>query len=98
MTIGNIAIVMEMVTVNKRKQLWLKLLGQRAKSDIDKIYESYTGEDDRIHHCSNMYVSCCPTSSWEHLTSLLYEEDERTAMDLASQYLQPKGKLCLLSH
>ena len=67
---------------------------QRAKSIpeiVDEIYNSHSSEEDKTHTCSDVYVNCCPESSWEHLTSVLYEEDEMTAVDQARPFLPPRG-------
>ena len=60
---------------------------------VDEIYNSHSNEKEKIHACSDMYVSCRPESSWEHLTSVLYKKDEITALDQARPFLPPRGKL-----
>ena len=58
-----------------------------------EIYSSHSSEKEKTHACSDVYVNCRPESSWEHLTSRLYEEDELTAVDKARPFLPPRGKL-----
>ena len=103
----NVTDVMEKITVDKRRQLWKEVLKkeegplppplhQRAKSIpeiVDEIYNSHSSEEDKTHTCSDVYVNCRPESSWEHLTSLLYKEDEMTAVDQARPFLPPRGTL-----
>ena len=60
---------------------------------LKEIYSSHSSEKEKTHACSDVYVSCHPESSWEHLTSLLYEEDELTAVDQARPFMPPRGKL-----
>ena len=56
------------------------------------IYSSHSSEKEKTHACSDVYVNCHPESSWEHLTTLLYEKDELTAVDHARPFLPPRGK------
>ena len=64
-----------------------------AKWVVDNIYNSHSSEKEKTHACSDMYVNCRHQSSWEHLTSVLYEEDEMTAVDQARPFLPPRGML-----
>ena len=108
LTVGNVTYVMEKVTKHKRRQLWGRLLKysrflwQRGPPPpapppdpeiLDEIYSSHSNENEKTHACSDVYVNCHSESSWEHLTSLLYKEDELTAMDQARPFLPPRGKL-----
>ena len=95
--------VMEKVVVDKRRQLWNRVLRKEAQrmpkptlDIVDEIYSSHSSEKEKMHACSDVYVNCCPESSWEHLTSLLYEKDELTAVDQARLFLPPRGKLYTL--
>ena len=72
---------------------------RRLPSDpkiLEEIYSSHSSEKEKTHACSDVYVNCRPESSWEHLTSRLYEKDELTAMDQARPFLPPRGKFKLL--
>ena len=89
---------MEKVKIDKRKQVWNGLLGWGEISHVEKVYYSHFTQKEKTHACSDMYVNCCPKSSWEHLTSLLYEEDEMTAVDQARPFLPPRGYLVLIAH
>ena len=78
--------------MNKRRRVWERALGGGGRSHADEIYSSHSSEKEKTHACSDIYVNCRPESSWEHLTSLLYEEDEMTAVDQARPFLPPRGK------
>ena len=78
--------------MDKRRQVWEEVLRWKVRSHVDEIYSINSCEKEKIHACSDTYVNCHPESSWEHLTSLLYEEDEMTAMDQARPFLSPRGK------
>ena len=110
LTVENVTDVMEKVTVDKRRQVWKKVikygtsfssagvhvvsLSRPEKREIvDEIYSSHSSEEEKTHIFSDMYVNCRPESSWKHLTTLLYEEDEMTAVDQARSFLPPRGKL-----
>ena len=84
--------VMEKVTMDKRRRVWERVLGDGEESHVEEIYSSHSSEKDKTHACSDIYANCRPESSWEHLTSLLYEEDEMTAVDQARPFLPPTGK------
>ena len=58
-----------------------------------EIYSSHSSEKEKTHACSDVYVNCRPESSWEHLTTLLYREDELTAVHQARPFLPPRGKI-----
>ena len=98
LTVENVIDVMEKVTVDKRRQLWDRVLKQddfhpQIGVYVDKIYSSHFSNNKRTHAFSDMYVNCHLESSWEHLISLLYKEDEMTAVDQARPFLPPRGTL-----
>ena len=95
LTVGNVINVMEKVTEDKRRRVWEKVLGIDGK--VDEIYSGHSSEKEKTHALSDIYVNCHPEPSWEYLTSVLYEEEEMTAVDQARPFLPPKGKLVLLT-
>ena len=88
LTVEKVTNVMEKVRVDKRRQVWEEMLTQEV---VDQLYSSHSTEKEKTLSCSDTYVNCYPESSWEHLTSLLYEENEMTAVDQARPFLPPKG-------
>ena len=58
---------------------------------VNRIYDSHSSEEEKMHACSDIYVNCHPESSWEYLTSVLYEEAEMTAVDQARPFLPFRG-------
>ena len=92
LTVEKVADVLEKVKVDKRRQkVWGRVLTWKGESPVDQVYNSHSTEKENTLSCSDTYVNCYPDSSWEHLTSLLYIEDEMTAVDQARQFLPPKG-------
>ena len=86
--------------LENEKDVGLSLLQRRPRLKsipdlefVDEIYNSHSNEKEKTHACSDTYVNCCPESSWEHLTSVLYEVDEITAVDQARPFLPPRGML-----
>ena len=94
LTIEKVTEVMEKVKVDKRRQVWGRVLTWRWESPADQLYSSHSTEKEKNLSCSDTYVNCHPEASWDHLTSLLYEEDEMTAVDQARPFLPPKGWWC----
>jgi hypothetical protein len=92
--VENVTDVIEKVTEDKKRQVWGTLLW--IDDYVDEIYGSPSNEKEKMHVFSDVYVNCHPESCWEHLTSLLYEEDEKTAVDQARPFLPPRGKSILL--
>ena len=88
LTVEKVADVLEKIKVDKRRQVWERVLTREV---VDQLYSSHSTEKEKTLSCSDTYVNCYPESSWEHLTSLLYKEDEMTAVDQARPFLPPKG-------
>ena len=91
LTVEKVTDVMENIKVDKRRQVWEEVLTWNGESPVDRVYSSHSTEKEKTLSCSDTYVNCYPVPSWEHLTSLLYEEDEMTALDQARPFLPPKG-------
>ena len=89
--VEKVADVLEKVKVDKRRQVWGRVLTWKGESPVDQLYSSHSTEKEKILSCSDTYVNFYPESSWEDLTSLLYKEDEMTAVDQARPFLPPKG-------
>ena len=88
LTVKKVTDVMENVKVDNRRQVWERMLTWKM---VDQLYSSHSTDKEKTLSCSDTYVNCYPESSWEHLTSLLYKEDEMTAVDQARPFLPPKG-------
>ena len=78
--------------MDKRRRVWGRVLDGGGESHVDEIYSSHSSEKEKTRACSDIYINSRPESSWEHLTSLLYEGDEMTALDHARPFLPPRGK------
>jgi hypothetical protein len=79
---------MEKVTVDKRRRVWEGVLGEGA---VEEIYSSHSSEEEKLHSCADIYVTCKPNSSWEELIQQLYSYGEMIAAKEAKAFLQQKG-------
>ena len=87
--VGNVIRAMEKVVVDKRRRVWEMVLGRGA---VEEIYSSHSSEEDRLHSCVDIYVTCKPDSSWEPLVrTLYYGYGEMAAAKEAKAFLQQKG-------
>ena len=62
------------------------------RSQLEEIYQKYSTEEQRIHACADIYVNCCPHSSWAHFCRGLYEENEITAARKAKAFIPQTGE------
>ena len=91
LTVGNVVGVLESVAVERRKEMWSKE-GIVPHLLLEEIYQKYSIEEQRIHACADIYVNCCPHSSWTHLCQGLYEENEMTAVRKAKTFISQSGE------
>ena len=91
LTVGNVVGVLESVAVERRKEIWSKE-GIVPHLLLEEIYQKYSIEEQRIHACADIYVNCCPHSSWTHLCHRLYEENEMTAVRKAKSFIPQTGE------
>jgi hypothetical protein len=91
LTVENVVGVMEKVAVERRKEVWS---GGDIVPDpqLEEIYQKYPTEEQRIHACADIYVNCCPDSSWIHLCLGLYEQNEMIAVRKAKTYIPRTGE------
>jgi hypothetical protein len=79
---------MEKVTVDKRRQVWKKVLGDGT---VESVYSSHSCEEEKLYFCASHFV-CNPTTSWKGLVSLLYVHyGEMAAAKEAKAFIQQKG-------
>ena len=89
LTVGNVTRAMEKVTVDKRRQVWESVLGEGA---VEEIYSCHSSEEEKLHSCADIYVTCKPDSSWEELVMrLYYGYGEMAAAKEAKTFLQQRG-------
>jgi hypothetical protein len=91
--VENVVGVMEKVAVERRKEVWSRwdtVLIPRPQ--LEEIYQKYSTEEQRIHACADIYVNCCPHSSWTHLCRGLYKENEMTAARKAKTFIPQTGE------
>ena len=86
---ANVTKSMEKVTVDKRRPLWERLLGERA---VKKTYNSHSSEQQKLHSCADTYITSKFDPSWEHLVQELYDHGEMAAAREAKAFLQLYGR------
>ena len=91
LTVENVVGVMEKVAVERRMEMW-------SRGDItldlqlEKIYQEYSTEEQRIRACADIYINCRPDSSWTDLCQGLYVWNEMTAAKKAKTFIPRTGK------
>ena len=90
LTVENVTRAMEKVTVDKRRQVWGEIFNHDQV--IEAIYSSHSSEEEKLHSCTDIYVTCAPSISWEELAEELYDYDEMAAAKEAKAFLQHKGE------
>ena len=78
---------MEMVTVDKRRQLWEEVFRKRA---VERTYSSHSSEEERLQYCSESFTAKV-NSSWEDLVQIMYYNGELAAAKHAKTF-QQKGE------
>ena len=89
LTVGNVIRAMEKVTVDKRRRVWERVLVEGA---VEEIYSSHFSEEEKLHSCADIYVTCKPHSSWKELFQNLYNYGETAAAKEAKTFLPWKGQ------
>ena len=89
LTVENVTRAMEKVTVDERRRVWGEIFNHRQV--IQEIYSSHSSEEERLHSCADIYVTCAPSISWEELVRELYDSGEMAAAKEAKAFLQHKG-------
>ena len=91
MMVKNVCEVIENVAVERRKQVWSR--GNIVPDpQLEEIYQKYSTEEQRIHACADIYVTCKPEPSWTHLCYGLYWEKEMTAARKAKTFIPQTGE------
>ena len=88
LTVENVTRVMEKVTVDKRREVWEWVLGMGA---VEEIYSSHSSEEEKLHSCTDVCVTCKPDSSWKELVQKLYNYGGMAASKEAKAFLQQGG-------
>ena len=89
LTVGNVTKAMEKVKVDKRRRVWELVLEEGA---VEELYSSHSSEEEKLHSCADIYVTCKPDSSWEELVQkLYYDHCEMAAAKEAKAFLQQQG-------
>ena len=88
LTVENVTRAMEKVTVDERRRVWGVVLGWRA---VEEIYSSHSSEQEKLHSCADVYVTCKPDSSWKELIQGLYYCGGMAAAKEAKAFLQQRG-------
>ena len=80
-------------TVEKRRRVWEEVFGRKA---VKEIYSCHSNEEEKLHSCANIYVTCKPDSSWEELIQKLYDNGEMAAIKEAKAFVPQKGRCLIL--
>ena len=92
LTIGNVTRAMEKVKVDNRRGVWERVLGE----GVEEIYSSHSSEEQKLHSCTDAYVTTKPGSSWEELAQEFFDYGEMAAAKEAKAFLPQKGGWLIL--
>ena len=91
MSVANVIGVMENVAVERRKEVWSS--GDIVpEPQLEEIYRKYATEEQRIHACADIYVNCCPDSSWTGLCESLYRMNEMNGARKVKTFIPQTGE------
>ena len=90
LTVENVVGVMEMVAVERRKEVWSGWFV--LDPQVKEVYQKYSTEEQRTHACADIYVNCSPDSSWTDLCQRLYWGNEMTAAREAKTFIPQTGE------
>ena len=69
--------------------MWEGVLEWQA---VEEIYTNHSSEEEKLHSCADVYVTCKPYSSWKQLVRVLYYDfGEIAAAKEAKAFLQHNG-------
>ena len=87
----NVVGVMESVAVDRRKEMWSawKLV---LNDQLEKIYQEYSTEEQRMHACADFCVNINLESSWTILCKKLYRKREMIAARKAKTFIPQSGE------
>ena len=91
LTVENVVRVLKSVAVERRKEVWSRS-GIVPDPQLEEIYQRYSTEEQRIHACADIYVNCCPDSSWTYLHKILCGSNEMTAARKAKTFIPQTGE------
>ena len=61
------------------------------KGAVEEIYSSHSSEEEKLHSCADVYVTCKFDSSWKKLVQQLYDWGGMAAAKEAKAFLQQTG-------
>lgn len=88
LTVGKVTEVMKKVAVDKRRQVWQRVL---RWGTVKEIYGIQSSEEEKLHSCADTFITCKPDSSWEELVGILYYYGELAAAKEAKTFVTQKG-------
>ena len=96
LTVETVLGVMEKVTDGRAEGVWRRLLRHGILDDdlFEDISSKCSTERELMHTCADIYVNCCPNSSWKNLALALYHFEETAAVEEVRSYLNPRGEFC----
>ena len=93
LTVDNVSLVVEKVGPKQRQQVL---------EDVIAVIDVIGGIKRKSHNVLeretayvDVYVNCCPSSSWEELAKKLYRHQQVSAVEEVKSYLPPRGEPCL---
>ena len=90
-TTENVIGVMEKVTDGRAMEVWRGLIGEHLLEDINSKCST---ERELVHTCADIFVNCCPDSSWDRVAYEMYHTQETAAVEEVRSYLSPRGRFC----
>ena len=92
LTLENMMSVMSNLVHEDWTFVWCQLV---PKEQLAVIENKSPTSEERTHFCCSHYVSSCPTASWQDIARKLFHDEEVAAVQKATLFLPPKGRLYL---
>ena len=92
MTVDNVSRIMEKVEPKERQRVLKEILSSSTIFDSIQSSEKYSTALEVEAAAVDIYINCCPESSWVHLAKTLYRLHQVDAVEEVRSYLPPRGK------
>ena len=96
LTVENVYLAMSMISDKGWRAVWTWGAMLQA-SMLDAVEAQLLSTEEAHRTCATLYIRYSPKASWQHLSRVLYQNEQDQALGVVKSYLPPKGTLLIVT-